>query len=214
MRYYGNVRVVSSLTKAEHSTMTSTIINVGYDETNYYLIGATDGFLMLDVGWPGTLAKLLAQLKRQAIALTTIRYLLVTHYHPDHAGLVQELKAHGVQLVVIEQQRAAIPILKTYIKPQYQYQEITFDQTIVLRVEATRQWLASIGIAGEIILTPGHSDDSVSLILDNGIAFIGDLHPYASYTEDPALIEQSWQELQKRGVTLVYPGHGGCRPLF
>ena len=194
--------------------MTPTIINVGYDETNYYLIGATEGFLMLDVGWPGSLAKLMAQLKRQAIAFTTIRYLLVTHYHPDHAGLVQELKAQGIQLVVIEQQRFAIPILKTYIKPQYHYQEITFDQTIVLRIEDTRQWLASIGIAGEIILTPGHSDDSVSLILDNGIAFIGDLHPYANSDENPVLIEQSWQELQKRGVTLLYPGHGGTRPLF
>lgn len=194
--------------------MTSQIINVGYDETNYYLIGAKDGFLMLDVGWPGTLAKLMAQLKRQAIGFNTIRYMLITHYHPDHAGLVQELKAQGVQLVVIEQQRAAIPMLKTYIKPQMHYQEITFDQTIVLPADATRAWLASIGIAGEIILTPGHSDDSVSLILDNGIAFIGDLHPYASSDESPALIEQSWQELQKHGVKLLYPGHGGCRSML
>ena len=31
--------------------------------------------------------------------------------------------------------------------------------------------LATLGIAGEIVHTPGHSADSVSLVLDSGIAF-------------------------------------------
>lgn len=32
-------------------------------------------------------------------------------------------------------------------------------------------------VYGEILWTPGHSDDSVSLVLDSGIAFTGDLQP-------------------------------------
>ncbi len=36
-------------------------------------------------------------------------------------------------------------------------------------------WLDS-GVRGEILKTPGHSDDSVSLVLDSGMVFVGDLH--------------------------------------
>jgi hypothetical protein len=41
----------------------------------------------------------------------------------------------------------------------------------------SRAFLGHIGIAGEIISTHGHSDDSMSLVLDEGVAFTGDLPP-------------------------------------
>jgi endoribonuclease LACTB2 len=78
------------------------ILNVGYSSTNYYLIGRNAALLLVDVGWPGTLPKLLNIFKRRCVQLQDIRYLLVTHYHPDHAGLAEEIKLKGVQLVVLE----------------------------------------------------------------------------------------------------------------
>ena len=69
------------------------IINVGYASTNYYVLGSSTTRLLIDVGWPGTLPRLRANLRRTGIPLQDIGYLLVTHYHPDHAGLAQELKA-------------------------------------------------------------------------------------------------------------------------
>ena len=80
------------------------IVNVGYDSTNYYVLGASTNRLLIDVGWPGTLPRLLATLKRKDIALQEIGYLLITHYHPDHAGLAQEVKTNGVRLIVLKQQ--------------------------------------------------------------------------------------------------------------
>ena len=74
------------------------IVNVGYDSTNYYVLGASRGRLLVDVGWPGTLPKLHAMLKRKSIMMEDIGYLLITHYHPDHAGLAQEVKAKGIHL--------------------------------------------------------------------------------------------------------------------
>lgn len=65
------------------------VVNVGYDSTNYYLLEQNNVRVLIDVGWPGTLLKLLANLKRKGIELQTTRYLLITHYHPDHAGLAQ-----------------------------------------------------------------------------------------------------------------------------
>ena len=60
---------------------------MGYDSANYYLLGDGAKRLLIDVGWPGTLPKLLVALKRKGVALKEVSALLVTHYHPDHAGL-------------------------------------------------------------------------------------------------------------------------------
>ena len=84
------------------------IVNVGYDSTNYYVIEQNRKRLLLDVGFPGTLPKLRATLKRTGIALHELGYFCCTHYHPDHAGLVQELKAQGVKHLMLLEQVAAV----------------------------------------------------------------------------------------------------------
>ncbi len=78
------------------------IVNVGYASTNYYAIDIKQGKLLVDCGWPGTLPQFIKVLQRKDMALDAIKYLLVTHFHPDHAGLVQELKNMGVQFILPE----------------------------------------------------------------------------------------------------------------
>jgi glyoxylase-like metal-dependent hydrolase (beta-lactamase superfamily II) len=49
----------------------------------------------------------------------------------------------------------------------------------------------------------------VSLLLDDGSAFTGDLtHPARIGLEDPVVVRASWRRLQERGATRIYPGHG------
>jgi ribonuclease/clavin/mitogillin len=188
------------------------IVNVGYDSTNYYVLGAGANRLLVDVGWPGTLPKLLAMLKRKDISLGDIGYLLVTHYHPDHAGLVQEVKAKGVRLIVLEQQLAAIPMLKTYMKPINRYLDITLHDNLQMTVGESRTFLKRIGIAGEIVGTPGHSDDSMTLVLDEGAAFTGDLPPPGFVDERASdTVRKSWDTLRALHVRTIYPGHGPVR---
>jgi glyoxylase-like metal-dependent hydrolase (beta-lactamase superfamily II) len=190
------------------------ILNVGYDSTNFYVLGTGAGRLMIDVGWPGTLPKLLGVLKRKGMALSDIGYLLVTHYHPDHAGLAQELKAKGVRLIVLEQQIAAIPKLKQYMKPVNPYMEITLHDNLRISAGESRAFLRRLGVAGEIVGTPGHSDDSVTLVLDEGAAFTGDLPPPGFADEAAsAAVEQSWATLRALGARTIYPGHAPPRPL-
>ncbi len=190
------------------------IVDVGYDSTNYYVLGASSNRLLVDVGWPGTLPKLLAMLKRKGITFQDIGYLLITHYHPDHAGLAQEVKAKDVRLIVLEQQLAVIPILKSYMKPVNPYVNITLHDNLQMTTGESRAFLTRIGIAGEVIWTPGHSDDSVSLVLDEGVAFTGDLPPLGFVDERAsATVRQSWDALRALGVRMIYPGHGQERPL-
>jgi glyoxylase-like metal-dependent hydrolase (beta-lactamase superfamily II) len=186
-----------------------TIVNIGYRSTNYWVISAGTSRLLVDLGWPGSMGQMRASFNRMGIPIQEIRYGLATHYHIDHAGLAQELKQAGVPLLVLDVQLSAIPLMKTWTKPQDQYVEITTHDNVVISFAESRAVLEGIGIPGEILPTPGHSDDSVSLLLDDGSVFTGDLTPPAFIgEEDAAAVSASWRLLRERGATHVYPGHG------
>ncbi|MCB0184820.1 MAG: MBL fold metallo-hydrolase [Caldilineaceae bacterium] len=186
-----------------------TIVNVGYRSTNYWVISAGRARLLVDLGWPGHMGMMAANLQRMDVPLSEIRYALATHYHIDHAGHAQELKQAGVPLLVIDLQQAAIPLMKTWTSPQDNYTDITLYDNVVISTAESRALLQQIGIDGEILHTPGHSDDSVSLLLDDGSVFTGDLtHPSFISVEDPDKVMASWRLLRDRGAKHVYPAHG------
>ena len=189
-----------------------TTVNVGYRSTNYWVVSAGTSRLLVDLGWPGMMGAMRANLHRMGVPLSEIRFALATHYHIDHAGLGEELKRLGVTLLVVDVQVSAIPAMKQFIKPADKYVEITPHGNRVITAEESRSVLASIGIAGQIVHTPGHSDDSVSLVLDDGSVFTGDLTLPGMATEDagPAVAE-SWRRLRELGAARVHPGHG---PVF
>ena len=191
-----------------------TIVNVGYRSTNFWVVSAGTSRMMFDLGWPGTMGTLTANLRRMTIPLAQIRCGVASHYHIDHAGLAQELKLAGMRLLVFETQLEAIPSMKAFTKPQDHYLEVTTGDIVPVAFAESRSILAQIGIAGEILSTPGHSPDSVSLLLDDGSAFTGDLPP-EEYPEagDPELVAGSWRMLRERGAKKVYPAHGPVRPM-
>ena len=191
-----------------------TIVNVGYRSTNYWVVSAGTSRLLVDLGWPGTMGMMRASLRRMDVPLHEIRCGLATHYHIDHAGLAQELKRAGVPLLVLDVQVSAIPIMKRWTKPQDNYLDVTTHDNVVISFAESRSVLEQIGIAGEIVHTPGHSDDSVSLLLDDGSVFTGDLtHPAHVGESDAALVSASWGLLRGRGALRVYPAHGPVRPM-
>jgi glyoxylase-like metal-dependent hydrolase (beta-lactamase superfamily II) len=184
------------------------IVNVGYDSTNYYLIDSKNGKLLVDCGWPGTLPKFSATLKRKGISLDEIKYLLVTHFHPDHAGLAQELKNQEIKLILPELQIDFIPQLTEFFKTKtYPYVEIEQNDNFILKLEESRQFLKGIGLDGEILHTPGHSEDSITLILDEGFAFTGDLHPSFMNVDDAKTLA-SWDNIHRHKIHRIFPGHG------
>jgi glyoxylase-like metal-dependent hydrolase (beta-lactamase superfamily II) len=181
------------------------VVNVGYKSTNYYVLADSQPRLLVDAGWPGTLGQFQGVCRRAGVELASIPYVLATHYHPDHAGLAQELKRIGLRLIVVDIQAAAIPLLRAQVKPTDKYVDITLNDNVRVTVDDSRAFLASIGIPGQILATPGHSDDSVTLLLDDGSAFTGDLTA-PQMAEGEALA--SWEKLRSLGAKTVYPGHG------
>lgn len=189
-----------------------TIVNVGYRSTNYWVISVGTARLLVDIGWPGTMGMMKANLTQKGIPLHEIRYALATHYHIDHAGLGEEMKRAGVPLLVMDMQVAAIPVMTQWTKPWDKYVPITTNDNVVISCAQSRTLLKSIGIAGEIVHTPGHSDHCVSLLLDDGCVFTGDL-PAEAIAFDNLHARASWQHLRDRGATRVYPAHGPMRNI-
>jgi glyoxylase-like metal-dependent hydrolase (beta-lactamase superfamily II) len=185
------------------------IINVGYDSTNYYLLEIKNGKLLIDCGWPGTLPKFMAELKRKGVSVQEINYLLVTHFHPDHAGITQDLKRLGIKLILLESQVNFISPFADYFKGKnLPYVQITQNDNFILKFEDSRKFLASLGLDGEIIATPGHSEDSVTLILDNGFVFTGDLPPRFMVAEEDRVTQQSWDKIYQHKIIRIFPAHG------
>jgi ribonuclease/clavin/mitogillin len=145
-----------------------TIVNVGYRSTNYWVVRAGRSRVLVDVGYPGTMGTLRARLAQMDVPLQEIRYALATHYHMDHAGLAQDLKTAGVPLLVFDVQVAAVPRLNEFLLARQPFTPITLNDSLTIGCAEARLLLARIGIRGEIVHTPGHSDDSVSLLLDDG----------------------------------------------
>jgi glyoxylase-like metal-dependent hydrolase (beta-lactamase superfamily II) len=190
------------------------ILPLTYMSTHYYLLITDKATVLVDAGWPGTLGKFLHLLRSTDIRPETITHFFVTHYHPDHAGLTQELQDLGIRLIVAETQLAAIPLLKQWIKPATGWKEISITkETIVIPISGSRPLLQRLGLNAQFAHTPGHSDDSVSLILDSGEAFIGDL-PVPNFaslgypTGENDDIPRSYATLKALGVHTLYPAHG------
>jgi hypothetical protein len=61
-------------------------------------------------------------------------------------------------------------------------------------------------VNGEIIHSPGHNIDSVTLILHKGRGFIEDLHPNLKNTE-AIQTRQSWDKIHQHEIIRIFAGH-------
>ena len=126
------------------------IVNVGYKSTNYWVISAGSSRLMVDLGYPGTMGLMRANLRRMGIELAEIRFALATHYHIDHAGLAQEFKLAGVPLLVLESQVSAIPQMRRWTKPQGHYIDITLGGNVTISFAESRVRLKQVSVLERI----------------------------------------------------------------
>ena len=75
-----------------------------YSNTNTYLIEGKKGKLLFDTGWAGTFLPFCRALKEQGLMPSEIDHILISHFHPDHCGIAQEIADAGGRIVVPEVQ--------------------------------------------------------------------------------------------------------------
>ena len=170
-----------------------------YSPTHTFLLQGSASTILVDTGYAGTLQAFYKAIKAQDIKVSDITYVMCTHYHPDHCGLVGDLMEQGVGLILIDSQVEHVhfpdPIFAR--EPHVQYKPIDENKAKVITFEESRSFLESLGISGSIIATPSHSPDSVSVILDDGTAIVGDLEPlpYLDAYSDNVALKADWDQV-------------------
>jgi glyoxylase-like metal-dependent hydrolase (beta-lactamase superfamily II) len=183
------------------------ILNVGYRSVNCYLLITQKAKLLIDVGWPSGMQDLKWSLAGEGLSVKDVTHVRVTHYHIDHGAIAQEMKDKGAKLIVMENQKEHLNDQKKFIKPPMVFHEISTEDNVDLLFKDSRAFLKTLEINGEIIATPGHGQDHVTLVLDEGDAFTGDLPPENGSPEGSDAY-MDWVKLHAMKVKRIYPAHG------
>ncbi len=187
-----------------------------YSTTNTYLIEGEKGILLFDTGWAGTFPAFCAAMGAIGIPVQRIQYILISHFHPDHMGIAQEIADLGPVIVIPEVQQAFIHRADAaFLKEKKsRFHPIDDAKTRSIQMQNSREFLRELGINGEILHTPGHSEDSISLCLDDGTIFVGDLNPlYELELHRGTMIADSWDKLIARQPRKIYYGHAKAAKL-
>ncbi len=205
-------------------------IKLGFDCC--YLIQDT-GCIMIDGGSPGQAETFRQALTKLSLNPRDIKLVVLTHGHWDHIASAQAIQSMtGARLALHQQEkdwleqsltpqppgvtawgrvmRAMLGLYVTMIRiPPAKVDVVLGDEPLSL---------AEYGIPGKIVSTPGHSRGSVSIVLETGDAFVGDLAMaefplrlspgLPIFAEDVRQLRQSWQTLFDAGVKTIYPAHG------
>ena len=136
-----------------------------------------------------------------------VTHVLVTHYHMDHGAIAQEVKDKRAKLIVMETQREHLNDQKNFIKLPLIFHEIKEEGNVNLTFKDSAVFLKSLGLDGQIIPTTGHSPDHVTLVLDEGLAFTGDMPPENGSPKGTVAFKD-WQHIRELKVKRVFPSHG------
>jgi len=209
------------------------IVQIPLRLSNVFLIRARTPILV-DAGTIGDLDDLEAALAERGVATSSVRLVILTHGHADHAGLAADLQkiaratvilgAGDVPLAAAGHNDDLRPtgfagaILKPFITSIYP--ELVPDVTVR---PGDSLDLAPWGLAGKIVAMPGHTPGSLVVLLADHTAFVGDMiaggdlgglfFPHSPrehlYQADPVQNRRNIQRLLDLGVTKFYLGHGG-----
>jgi len=218
-------------------------LNLGI--TKVYLLPCAEGYLLIDTGYKADYEKFRKRLAEAAVSISQIKYLLLTHYHDDHSGFANRLKHEfGIPLIV---QRKSVALLAQgdsgeeeegyYITRRmrflfslfelfhksFTYPPVRVNDVDILVDGDDRQVLRKLGIDADILYTPGHSVDSMSVLCDDGVAFVGDAAMnYLKFTGThyrPIYynnLEQTYKSIKKlidAGAKSIMPAHGNPFPV-
>jgi glyoxylase-like metal-dependent hydrolase (beta-lactamase superfamily II) len=126
----------------------------------------------------------------------------------DHAGLVGDFLNAGLRCFIFENQLDEhIDMMeRTIAKGRGAYAAIWKERLDRVTVDKFNGFLREQGFDGEVLVTPGHSPDSISYIAPGGEAAIGDLCSLDQIMDDPVSLA-SWEALRAKGARCIFPSH-------
>lgn len=192
------------------------------------------GALLVDPGGPRAGRAVVRWLRHVIDDPHDVRLIIATHGHFDHVGAAGEVREatgaplaiHGADAGWVSSGSFQWPdgvtpwgkFFRRYLGPALipfvRFSPIEPD----LIIAGDGLDLGPYGIAGRVVHTPGHSPGSISVVLDGGEAFVGDLAmngppmclkpSFGVFAHQPEIVPQSWRRLLGLGATTIYPAHG------
>jgi hydroxyacylglutathione hydrolase len=179
-----------------------------------------------------SVARLWNKLEKQLVkaGIRNIDYLILTHAHFDHAANANKIKEKYRASVLVQKNEAdylakgenIIPQGTTLLsRPLVQLAGKRFFELV--KYEPCRYDLLvdnildfnNMGIRAYAMHTPGHTSGSMSVIVDDEIALVGDAmfgvfrkSVFPPYAENAALMIQSWDKLLQTNCRVFLPSHG------
>lgn len=207
-----------------------TVINVPMGHSNSYLIISGGQGLLVDAGCPGKIKNVQTALEQNNLMFTDIVLVILTHTHYDHTGCLADIKkrsgakvlVHASEKGYLEKGMTPFPegtiwfskiisgIGNILMVSKSKYQPVNPD--IVIRGDYD---LGKYIPGAKVITTPGHTSGSISLVIRDEAAFVGDTlfnvipwSVFPPFANDIPELLKSWRRLIAAGCGTFYPGHG------
>jgi len=206
------------------------IVRIPTPRVNVYLIITGNRGILIDVGAKKYLPRLYEAIRENGLEPGDIRQIILTHTHYDHVDGLKEIREKTGAKILVHKNEAdslnrgytsipagigfigkTVSFLGRKLYPSIgAYDPVSAD----ILLDDSYQ-IGELGKNSRIIHTPGHSNGSVSLIIDNVHAFVGDCmfgfmrkRIIPGFANDIPQLMRSWQLLADTGCQVFYPGHG------
>ncbi|MEA1872824.1 MAG: MBL fold metallo-hydrolase [Bacteroidota bacterium] len=203
--------------------------------SNMYFIRQAVGWILVDAGRKSKRKQLIRFMMEHDIHPCNIKFVFVTHVHYDHVGnlkwlkdwtnakiIVHENAVENLEMASMDKLKSNTLLAKFLLSIGNLFPNrlkfATVKPDIVIAYDTD---LSEYGFDAKIIYTPGHTKGSMSLIVNDCNAFVGDLCFNLLFMrtlippiyQDYQQIYESWDKLNHAGVTTFYPGHGKPFPI-
>ena len=211
------------------TTKNCTIYQVLEGRSNSFLINSRNNYILIDTGRKNSWNELTGKLD-ELLGENELSCLILTHTHFDHVENAAKIKEKYKTKIIVHQSESEylkhgsspLPkgsnlvtgfmtnVLGKKIQSRYNYEPADPDILVDEKYD-----LNDFGFNTYIVTTPGHSKGSMSAIINNEIAIVGDAmfgvfgnSIYPPFADDPENMVKSWNKLINTNCSLFLPGHG------
>lgn len=214
------------------------IRNAGDRIMNTWLYPIEDGWVMIDTGYEKSYPKVRKRLNALCIRPEEVGYIFLTHAHDDHAGFLEEWMTRHPQTQVVAHEKALeglrrgqngfeggcstrfafwfCCLMAALGNGEHRYPRLSQEHLArIITLNARNCAQMENALRGKILFTPGHTADSISLLVDSSL-FCGDAamnglpssHKITIWVENQDEFRCSWEKMLQTGAGKIYPAHG------